>query len=78
VSLVVQGQVDQLWVNKARPRGKPIDLAEPIDETVLTLKVGVNLCGDSKGAPATNLHPDPARRTPASACRPGGVSYNAR
>jgi len=43
VSLVVQGQVDQLWVNRPRPRGQPIDLAEPIDETVLTLKVGVNL-----------------------------------
>ncbi len=43
VSLVVQGQVDQLRVNKAKAAGRPIDLPEPFDETVLTLKVGFNL-----------------------------------
>lgn len=43
VSLVVQGQVDQLRVNKAKAKGRPIDLPEAFDETVLTLKVGFNL-----------------------------------
>jgi len=43
VSLVVQGQVDQLRVNKAKAAGQPIDLPEPFDETVLSLKVGFNL-----------------------------------
>lgn len=43
VSLSAQAQVDRLRLNKAKAAGRPIDLAKPFDETVLTLKVGVNL-----------------------------------
>jgi len=43
VSLSVQAQVDRLRWNKAKAAGRPIDLPEPFDETVLTLRVGLNL-----------------------------------
>ena len=43
VSLSVQAQVDRLRLSKAKAAGQPIDLAKPFEETVLTLKVGVNL-----------------------------------
>ena len=43
VALSVQAQVDRLRLNKAKAAGQPIDLAKPFDETVLTLKIGVNL-----------------------------------